>query len=280
MTLLFEIFVIFFSVFLIATISASLGIGGGLFTVPLLLYLGKYHLIPEQALGHIAIANSLLVAFILSISASYVNIKTKQVDIQLSLNFLAGSIPGAVTGVYISRYLKTKELTLLFGSFVLLIGIISLIRSFRNSQQNSYDEDSIKNTLQLITKLKFIFLILIGFLTGLISSLTGVGGGIIMVPLFALILKSEPFQKSIATSTFSMFIITFFSSVLYSLQHKANIPEPSIGYYYLPFTIPLILGAIPGGYFGATLKGKVPEKNLRRALAILQIIIGIKVLFW
>jgi uncharacterized membrane protein YfcA len=281
MTFLFEVFVIFFSVFLIATISASLGIGGGLFTVPLLLFLGKFHFIPKESLAHIAIANSLLVSFILSISASYVNIKTNQVHIKLAINFLIGSIPGAILGVHLSKFLNTKELTTLFGSFVLFIGIYSLIRSFKKQNQEIISAESAEYNKKLfLTKFKFVFLIFTGFLTGLISSLTGIGGGIIMVPLFALILRKEPFQKSIATSTFSMFNITFFSSILYSLQHKADIPQPSIGYYYLPFTIPLILGAIPGGYFGAKLKGKIPDRNLRRALAVLQIIIGLKVLFW
>ncbi len=277
MTLLFEIIVIFFSVFFIATISASLGIGGGLFTVPLLLFLGRYNSISETSVAHIAIANSLLVAFVLSISASYINVKNKQIDFSLSLNFLLGSIPGSIFGVYISKYLSTKELTILFGSFVLLIGIYSLLKTFKTEKKLENKSYVLKYFFYKYYK---YFLLPIGLITGILSSLTGVGGGIIMVPLFALILKEKPFQISIATSTFSMFIITFVSSVLYTLQHKVDVPKPSIGYYYLPFTIPLLLGSIPGGILGAKIKSKVQEKNLKRALSVLQIFIGIKVLLW
>jgi len=85
MTILFEILVIFFSVFLIAIISAGLGIGGGIFSVPLLLYIGKFHSLPQDSLAHIAIANSLLITLILSSSATYVNIKTKKVHFNLSM---------------------------------------------------------------------------------------------------------------------------------------------------------------------------------------------------
>ena len=114
---------------------------------------------------------------------------------------------------------------------------------------------------------------MLGFLTGLISSLTGIGGGIMMVPLFSVILSREPYQKSIATSTFSMFVITLFSTTLYAMQTKKSIPEPSIEYYYLPFTIPLIFAVMPGGYLGAKLKNKLHAENLKRTLSLLQIII-------
>ncbi len=276
MTILFEILVIFFSVFLIAIISAGLGIGGGIFSVPLLLYIGKYHSLPLDSLAHIAIANSLLITLILSSSATYVNIKTKKIHFNLAINFLLGSIPGAIVGVYLSQLLKTKELTVLFGLLVFTIGATTLIRSFRKKNPNK----GFKKKLEFYKKYKIILLILIGFLTGLLSSLTGVGGGIIMVPLFSIILSNEPYQKSIATSTFSMVVITFSSTVLYTLQTKGEIPEPSIGYYYLPFTIPLILAAIPGGYLGAKLKEKLPSESLRRILALLQILIGLKTIFF
>jgi len=276
MTILFEILVIFFSVFLIAIISAGLGIGGGIFSVPLLLYIGKYHSLPPDALAHIAIANSLLITLILSSSATYVNIKTKKVHFNLAINFLVGSIPGAMLGVFISKFLKTKDLTVLFGLLVFTIGTTTLMRSFIKKNPNK----GFAKKLEFYKKYKIILLILIGFLTGLLSSLTGVGGGIIMVPLFSIILSNEPYQKSIATSTFSMVVITFSSTVLYTIQTKGDIPEPSIGYYYLPFTIPLIIAAMPGGYLGAKLKEKLPSESLRRTLALLQILIGVKTIFF
>jgi uncharacterized membrane protein YfcA len=276
MTILFEILVIFFSVFLIAIISAGLGIGGGIFSVPLLLYIGKFHSLPRDSLAHIAIANSLLFTLILSSSATYVNIKTKKVHFNLAMNFLLGSIPGAMFGVYVSKFLKTKELTVLFGLLVLTIGATTLIRSFRKKNPNR----GFVKKFEFYKKYKVILLILIGFVTGLLSSLTGVGGGIIMVPLFSVILYNEPYQKSIATSTFSMVVITLSSTLLYAMQTKGDIPEPSIGYYYLPFTIPLVLAAMPGGYLGAKLKEKLPSESLRRTLAVLQILIGLKTIFF
>lgn len=276
MTILFEILVIFFSVFLIAIISAGLGIGGGIFSVPLLLYIGKFHSLPQDSLAHIAIANSLLITLILSSSATYVNIKTKKVHFNLSMNFLLGSIPGAMFGVYVSNFLKTKELTILFGLLVFTIGATTLIRSFRKKNPNR----GFVKKFEFYKKYKVILLVLIGFVTGLLSSLTGVGGGIIMVPLFSVILYNEPYQKSIATSTFSMVVITLSSTLLYAMQTKGDIPEPSIGYYYLPFTIPLVLAAMPGGYLGAKLKEKLPSESLRRTLAVLQILIGLKTIFF
>ncbi len=281
MTSFFEIILIFFLVFFIATISSSLGIGGGIFTVPLLLYLGEYHLIHRDVIGHIAIANSLLVAFILSLSATYINITLRQINIKLGITFLVGSIPGSFLGVFISKFLKTKELTMLFGFMVFLVGIISFFRALMNNHKTNTREN--KNQLPKafrITK-KYLFILLpLGFFTGIISSLTGIGGGVVMVPLFSLILKNEPYQTSIGTSTFCMSIITCISSFLYLFETPNHPIELSMGYYYLPFTIPMLLGSIPGGFMGAKLKGKLPAQNLQIMLSVLQMFIGVKVLFW
>lgn len=281
MTSFFEIILIFFSVFFIATLSSSLGIGGGIFTVPLILYLGGFHFIHKDIIGHIAIANSLLVAFILSLSATYINIKLKQIHLSLGIIFLIGSLPGSYLGVYISKFLKTKELTLLFGFIVFLVGFYSLIRALKNQNypKISKYEDPIYIKFHITSKY-FFLLIPIGFFTGIISSLTGIGGGVIMVPLFSSILKNQSYQISIGTSTFCMSIITFISSFLYLFQKPIYHVDMSIGYYYLPFTIPMLIGSVPGGIVGAKLKGKVSSKLLQISLSILQMFIGFKILFW
>jgi len=87
------------------------------------------------------------------------------------------------------------------------------------------------------------------------------------------LIQTQLIGHYLATSTFSMFVITLFSTTLYAMQTKKSIPEPSIEYYYLPFTIPLIFAVMPGGYLGAKLKNKLHAENLKRTLSLLQIII-------
>ncbi len=275
MTIIFLIITIFFLTFIIASFSSSLGIGGGIFTVPLLMYASKIVNFPHDSIPFVAITNSLLLTFIFSFFATIVNIYHNQIEFKIGINFLVGSIPGSFAGVYLSQFLEAKQITSFFGFMVLIIGIYSFLKSYNIKFIKLKQQSPIyPNTL------KFSKIIIItGIITGLISSLTGIGGGIIMVPLFSYYLRHKNYYTSIGTSTFCMFIITISSSLSYLTIHKTSLPEPSIGYYYLPFTIPLILGAIPGGFFGARIKNKIPDKFLRRTLSILQIFIGLKTLW-
>ncbi|MCS7204700.1 MAG: sulfite exporter TauE/SafE family protein [Leptospiraceae bacterium] len=265
---------IFFFSFIIAIISSSLGIGGGIFTVPMILYLGKIHSLPDSIIGHIAIATSLLTAFLLSFSASLVNYRKKLIFKDISLFFLFGGLPGVVVGVVLTNKLDTEQIKLIFGMFVLLVGIKTLIETLLSKKR-----ESIKNQKNL-PKAQYILLTFFGFLTSILSTLTGTGGGVIMIPLFSYFRKNESFEMSIATSTFVMTIMSLFSSILFFFQKRIEMPQPSIGYYYLPFVIPSLIGSILGGAMGANLKSFISDKNLKLSLSILQIFIGIKVLFF
>lgn len=282
---MYEIMLLFMVAVLIAIFSASLGIGGGIFSVPVLIYVGSLHGIGQAYLAQMAVATSLLMAFVLSGSASYVNLRTRMVKIGLGLLFALGSVPGAFLGSVVGRFLNFQALTLIFGFFVLLMGLLGLYKIFygkrKNAAVNTGDAANNKERNQSMTPGRppsRIWLPVTGIFTGMLSSLTGVGGGIIMVPLFAQFLKGHTIHRSIATSNFSMVLVTLAGSIAY-LDTRRLLPEPSVGFYYLPLALPVLAGAIIGGGLGARLGKKVPEQHLKLFLAGLQIIIGVRMLW-
>lgn len=268
---MYEIILLFMVAVLIAIFSASLGIGGGILSVPVLIYVGSLHGIGQAYLAQMAVATSLLMALVLSVSASYINLRTRMVEIGIGLLFALGSVPGAFLGSILSRFLNFQALTLLFGVLVSAVGLIGFFKVRSKKRAPTVARDVQRSPSR-------IWLPVTGVFTGMLSSLTGVGGGIIMVPLMSLFLPGHGIHRSIATSNFSMVLITLAGSMAY-LDTRRLLPEPSVGFYYLPLALPVLAGAIIGGGLGARLGKKVPEQHLKLFLAGLQVIIGIRMLW-
>lgn len=279
---MYEIMLLFMVAVLIAIFSASLGIGGGIFSVPVLIYVGSLHGIGQAYLAQMAVATSLLMAFVLSGSASYVNLRTRMVEIGIGLLFALGSVPGAFLGSIVGRFLNFQALTLLFGILVLAVGLFGLFKVWSKKRATTVATErgagtGSDNPISKGSPSR-IWLPVAGVFTGMLSSLTGVGGGVIMVPLMSLFLPGHGIHRSIATSNFSMVLVTLAGSIAY-LDTRRLLPEPSVGFYYLPLALPVLAGAIIGGGLGARLGKKVPEQHLKLFLAGLQVIIGIRMLW-
>ena len=107
----------------------------------------------------------------------------------------------------------------------------------------------------------------IGILAGVVSGLFSTGGGMILVPAFIHLLNLED-TKARGTSVFCILPMVITSSFFYYKGHHINW-ETSI--------LCAIGGAI-GGFFGAKLLKKLPEKTLKIAFTIFLIYASYKML--
>ena len=110
--------------------------------------------------------------------------------------------------------------------------------------------------------------IFIGFMAGVISGLFTAGGGLILVPAFMYMLKMEP-KKARATSIFCILPMVITTAFFYS---KNNLINWNTG-------ILCAIGGIIGGFTGAKLLNKIPDKYLKLAFAIFLIYAGWNLLF-
>lgn len=92
-------------------------------------------------------------------------------------------------------------------------------------------------------------LVLIGLVAGLFSSLFGVGGGIVIVPLLLVLLQFPP-RVATATSLGAIAITATAGVVLYALRDEVH-----LGYAML-VGIPATVGALAGTSFQQRLSGR------------------------
>jgi uncharacterized membrane protein YfcA len=115
-----------------------------------------------------------------------------------------------------------------------------------------------------MTKIKII---LIGLLASFISGLTGLGGGIIIVPAMVYLLN-KPQHISQGTALMTIFPIALINSFIYGL------------YKYLDFNLFILLsaGSIIGVLIGSTFAHNISEFKLRKIFGIYLIIASIKMI--
>ena len=109
--------------------------------------------------------------------------------------------------------------------------------------------------------------VVIGILAGIISGLFSTGGGMILLPAFIYLLNLED-TKARGTSVFCILPMVVTSSFFY---YKGNFIDWKIA-------VLCAIGGAIGGYFGAKLLKKMPEKVLKIAFTVFLIYASFKML--
>ena len=119
-----------------------------------------------------------------------------------------------------------------------------------------------KKQLKKITRLS-----LIGFIAGLVSGFFSTGGGLILVPAFLYLLEIDS-QKARGTSVFCILPMVLTSSIFY---YKGN---------FINWKVAILcgIGGAVGGYIGAKLLKKLPEKYLKIAFTIFLIYVSLRMI--
>lgn len=108
---------------------------------------------------------------------------------------------------------------------------------------------------------------LIGVIAGVISGLFSTGGGMIIVPAFIHLLNMED-TKARGTSVFCILPMVLTSSIFY---YQGN-------YINWNTAILCAIGGTIGGYFGAKLLKKLPEKVLKIAFTVFLIYVSFRMI--
>lgn len=264
------IWIILLIVGLCAGIFGSLiGLGGGIIIVPVLLFLGKLDLIPHMT-PQLAVGTSLIVIVFTGLSSTIANMKRKTTDYQSAILFFLGSGPGAIFGSYLNKGMNQDQFNIYFGIVMIAISFLLMIRHKLKPLQST---GSIQKTVTdefgktYTYGYRPVVAIVISFLVGTISSLFGIGGGALMMPVM-LVLFSFPPHVAVATSMFLIFL----SSLTGSLSHIA------LGNVEWLYTFALVPGAWYGAKIGSYLNAKMKANQVVTALRIVLILIGIRLI--
>ena len=232
------------------TLGSIIGVGGGIIITPFLALMGF-------SPAHIA-STSLMAVVSSSASSTIAYTRQARIDYSIGLKMVIFSIPGSIVGAFISNGISLEFFKISFAILLMLTGIYIL---FKNSILKKKRDNQPKSAFSLI-------LCYTGtFIAGIISSLFGVGGGIIFVPIMVLIFQMT-MTKAAPTSQLILFITSLIGLFTHILLGKPD--------YFNGLSI--AAGAFIGGQIGAALSTHIREKILQILLSVFLIAVAVKLI--
>jgi uncharacterized membrane protein YfcA len=238
-----------------------IGAGGGFLLVPVLLL--EYHFAPADAVG-----TSLALVFLNALSGSIAYLRQRRVDLGLGWRFAAATLPGAVGGAYLTRVLASGPFSLAFG--LVLLGVAALLfwgRSTppstgaqrraavdRRGQTHAYAVDVGKG-------------VAVSFAVGFVSSVFGIGGGIIHVP-FLIVILGLPVHVATATSHFVLSISTLVGAGTFL----------ALGHVDVELVALIGIGILVGAQVGAWLSTRASPAVIRLILAASLTLVAVRMI--
>jgi uncharacterized protein len=252
-------------------LAGMLGIGGGVIFAPVLFYMFDAHGIENPEIW--AIGSSLLCTLATSGSASFKQFRMGSFSPRESLKVGLFGIAGTVIGKqYItSDYFNSDVFLTIFFVILLYTGIQFLRKAMNRAKPPVPGTDRLVNWGESVS---------IGGGGGLIAALTGIGGGIVMVPIMNMIYKIS-FQKAVTISVGAIMFISL-SGVMQlamSAPATAGLSPYTFGYIDFGTAFALVIGAITGAYTGTWAQDKVNLNILNGLFAALLLIAAVRMIY-
>lgn len=254
---------------LIGCYGTLVGAGGGFLLVPLFLL---FHQLPHE----VAVGTSLAVVAANAVSGAGTYIFQRKIDYRAGFTFALATIPGAIGGALLTKYFTGPVFMRVFGLFMIGISLYLLLRKPPGEERPSHPGSwgRVDRTLTLpdgtVEKYSYNEPLGLGLsvVVGKFSSLLGIGGGILHVPVMTEVLRF-PIHIAVATSHFILAWTALAGATVHAWQGQWN-PRLAIS---------TGIGAILGAQGGALLSSRVQGGMLLRLLSLALLLVGLRLLW-
>ena len=255
----------------VGLLTGMIGVGGGFLTTPILIFYG----IPPA----VAVASSATQITGTSVSGMMAHRRRKGVDYRMGAVLVGGGILGSIAGGALFRLLQESGQidTVIAMLYVLLLGSIGALMA----KEAATALDIIKptpgkkparrhNPLIAALPMRWRFYqsglyisplapAALGFVSGMLTVLLGVGGGFIMVPAMIYLLGMSA-QVVVGTSLMQILFTTAATTMIHATTTKS---------VDIVLAVLLLVGSVVGAQYGARLAQRAKPEMLRMVLAII-----------
>lgn len=245
-------------------LAGLLGVGGGIVIVPVLFFLFQgFGVSPESAMV-IATATSLATIVPTSISSIRSHSQKGNVDFDLLKRWAVFILIGVLMGSWLVTRIDGSLLTMLFGVIAVLAALNMLFRTGKSALYQKLPGRVGQGVM--------------GTSVGFFSSMVGIGGGTISVPL--LTLYNYPAHKAVGTAAAIGLIISLPGALtmLTLGTTPADAPVGTFGFvnvFGFMCIVPLTVLFAP---VGASLAAKLDAGKLKKIFAMVLLITGLRML--
>ncbi|MFA6317232.1 MAG: sulfite exporter TauE/SafE family protein [Elusimicrobiota bacterium] len=259
--------------FLIGILGSVLGVGGGIFIVPLLvLWLG----IPV----HHAIAVSLVAIVATSSAVASVNVERGLANMRLGVVLEMTTALGSIAGALVANMLPGRVVQLLFSLMLFPVAGAMFLKSVRPPKPLPaagplpakgpldaafFDPSLARETSYAVRRI--VPASMVSFVAGSLSGLLGLGGGIIQVPLMN-ILCGVPIKAAAATSNFLIGVSAAASALIF-LRRGLVAPE---------LAAVIVVGVLLGSFVGIQVLFRAKSERIQLGFSVLVLLVAVRML--
>lgn len=245
-------------------LAGLLGVGGGIVIVPVLFFLFQSYGVSADSAMLIATATSLATIIPTSISSIRSHHKKGNVDLPLLKHWAAFIIVGVLAGSYLVTRIDGTVLTLLFGFIAILSALNMLFRTGKSALFAQLPGTAGQSVM--------------GSSIGFFSSMVGIGGGTLSVPI--LTLYNYPAHKAVGTAAAIGLLISLPGALTMLVLGTTPTDAPAgtfglvnvIGFICI---VPLTVLFAP---VGAAVASKLDGAKLKKVFALVLLFTGLRML--
>ncbi len=244
------------------------GVGGGAVVQPVLIHV--FGIPPVQAVG-----TGLVYAMITRIGGAISHFRLHTVRPRRSFFFLLGSVPGVlVSSCVVNALSDSLDVTRVNNVLQLSMALVLMVTVFTLLFQDLFLSEMLERSRRIYGKggpfplRKKIISISAGMVIGIVIGATSIGGGVLIIPVFALFLDASTLE-----TVGSSIVISLFLSVIGGIVYLLD------GNVRLLTAVFLCVGSIPGVILGSRLSVKVPERILRMIVIVIIFLSSISLFF-
>lgn len=253
-----------------ATLGSMLGLGGGVFLVPIFtLFLG----VDEK----VAIGASAVAVVLNSVVGSSVHLRSRFTNIRLAMLLQVTTAAGALVGALFAVRAPATILNGLFGVVLTYAAVSMLLRRQTtvtseaaepdpHQLRATYVDPAIKSSVTYTPVNVRVGLGVSGF-AGVISGMLGIGGGVIQVPAMNLLMKL-PVKAAVGTSAFMVGITAVATAFVFYAEEQL---DPTV-------VTPALVGVFAGSQIGSRLTGRVRAQRLVSLFVVVLLYLGLSLI--
>lgn len=242
---------------LVGAFGTLVGAGGGSVLVPLLLIM-----LPHESPASIT-AISLAVVFFNAYSGTIAYVRMGRIDYRAGTAFILASLPGAILGTLLVHDLPRQLFDPVFGILLFGTGLLLILFPVGSATHEHEHQPHVMSSRDLLKGTVGSSYIAV------LSSLLGIGGGIIHVPFLIRSLNVPP-HTATATSHFVLTFVALTATVTHVTMGQFN--------HGLSETLCLSIGVMMGAPLGAMLSTKLRGSLIVRILAGALCLVGLRLL--
>ncbi len=246
--------------FFIGSLVGLTGIGAGSMSTAGLLLL--FHLDPS-----VVVSANLINGALMKSVGTVKHFKHDHPQVDLAIPFIMGGIPASIAAGFVAGMIPKMLFRALIGGVLVFVALLILWEVWYLPKPSGTNGNGDGNGNHFSFKKK-ILAFFSGALMGLVSGLTSIGTGSIIIAVLLVVLRIKP-KHAVGTAILEGAVLLGVGALTHILAGHAD--------FRVAFL--LLIGSIPGIWLGSHYCAKAPDKFLRVAVSVLLIYAGGKMVW-